>query len=311
MPSRRARRSSCSRRADPGSADGSGRSGPDQARTSPCRSSIATRRPVSSCSAAAMPGSPSPRIATSRSRWWMRSRRSRSATVAESVSLVSRSAADDERALARVRAPVSAVPACWASASSRYRVSTGSGSSPTTTRWPRAASSGNRNAQLQGSSPTSTAPEVFPRAASCDPTAAVVIGPPSAAPVTFQPSPSMCTPPRRQDPTSSTVEAVSATIRSSSSVSVITCRTATNALRLDSCSSTGGPTVAPCSNRWCTTGGQPTRRGRSLLPGRGVRPKRTTSERCSVLVDRLARRVVAADSRWATDRRSPRTVGAR
>jgi hypothetical protein len=75
---------------------------------------MATGIPVSSCSARAIPGWPSPDAATRVSRWWMSILRCNPVTVAASVSLVAASAAAVARSRACSRAFDTATPVCCA-----------------------------------------------------------------------------------------------------------------------------------------------------------------------------------------------------
>ena len=115
---------------------GSGWPGPAQAVRLPYRSSIATGIPVSSCSARAMPGWPSPDTATLVSRWWMSMLRCSRVTVAASASLVAASSAAVARSRACSRALDTATPVCWASTWIRNRCSMAGSAAHEATRWP-------------------------------------------------------------------------------------------------------------------------------------------------------------------------------
>ena len=130
------RRSRCSRLAKDSFGYGSGWPGPAQAVRLPYRSSIATGIPVSSCSALAMPGWPSPETATRVSRSWMSMLRCRLVTVSASAALVAASSAAVARSRACSRALDTATPVCWASTWIRNRCSADGSSSQDATRWP-------------------------------------------------------------------------------------------------------------------------------------------------------------------------------
>ena len=130
------RRSRCSRLANDSFGYGSGWPGPAQAVRLPYRSSIATGMPVSSCSALAMPGWPSPDTATLVSRWWMSMLRCSSATVSASASLVAASSAAVARSRPCSRALDTATPVCWASTWIRNRCSVAGSVAHEATRWP-------------------------------------------------------------------------------------------------------------------------------------------------------------------------------
>ena len=92
----------------------SGRPGPAQADRLPYLSSITTGIPVSSCTALAIPGWPSPETATRVSRSWMSMLRRRLFTVSASAVFAAASSAAVARSRACSRALDTATPVCCA-----------------------------------------------------------------------------------------------------------------------------------------------------------------------------------------------------
>ena len=162
------RRSRCSRLAKDSFGYGSGLPGPAQAARLPYRSSIATGMPVSSCSALAIPGWPSPETATRVSRSWMSMPRCRLVTVWASAAFVAASSAAVARSRACSRAFDTATPVCWAMTWMRNRCSADGSRWLDATRCPsRPLTLRSGYAQAQRRLGKSTLPPSSPSAASC------------------------------------------------------------------------------------------------------------------------------------------------